>query len=86
MKIIKEGRKQKGWAKEFKCTGSGNGEGGCEATLLVEQGDIYMTYSFCMGEKDSYYTFKCAACGVQTDIKNYDGPKENIPDKANLNK
>ena len=27
MKVIKEGRKQKGWAREYTCTGSGNGGG-----------------------------------------------------------
>ena len=81
MKIIKQGRKQNGWAKEFSCTGSGNGDGGCGATLLVEFHDIYKTYRHCRDETDTFFTFKCSACGVETDIKDYDGPRDNIPDK-----
>lgn len=45
MKIIKEGRKQTGWSKELTCTGKGNGGGGCGAVLLVEQTDLYNTFS-----------------------------------------
>ena len=69
MKIITPGRLQKGWSHEFTCTGSGNGGGGCGAVLLVEQEDLYMTYSHCRDETDSYTTFTCSACGVETDIK-----------------
>lgn len=29
MKVIQKGSGQKGWAKEFVCTGEGNGGGGC---------------------------------------------------------
>ena len=74
MKVIKEGRKQKGWAKEFTCTGKGNSGGGCGAKLLVEYDDLYYTYSHALHETDRYVTFKCDACGVQTDIDHYDGP------------
>ena len=69
MKVIKKGRQQKGWAKRFKCSGDGNGGGGCGATLLVEKDDIYETSSSCMGEIESYTTFKCPSCGVETDIE-----------------
>lgn len=75
MKIIKPGRKQKGWAKEFICTGHGNRGGGCGATLLVEFGDLYNTFSHALHETDTFITFKCGACGVETDIKNYNGPR-----------
>jgi len=68
MKILTPGRPQKGWAKEFTCTGAGNGGGGCGAHLLVEFGDLYKTYSSCMGESESHVTFACASCGVETDI------------------
>lgn len=68
MKILQEGRPQKGWAKEFICTGKGNGGGVCGAKLLVEQDDVFCTYSHCMGETDTLHTFKCAGCGVLTDI------------------
>lgn len=69
MKVIKKGRPQKGWAKEFKCTGAGNGEGGCGATLLVEQDDVFQTSSSHYdGSTDYYSTFECVECKVLTDI------------------
>ncbi len=68
MKVLKEGRKQKGWAKEFTCTGNGNSGGGCGAVLLVEQEDVFRTYRNCLHETDVFNTFRCAACGVLTDI------------------
>ena len=75
MKVIKKGREQKGWAKTFTCTGSGNNGGGCRAKLLVEHGDLFITGSHHYdGSSDYYTTFKCPECGVMTDIENYDGP------------
>ncbi len=74
MQVIKKGRPQRGWAKEFTCSGKGNGGGGCGAVLLVEQGDLYKTHNYDYGGgHDVYVTFRCAECGVQTDI-DYDGP------------
>jgi len=75
MKVLKPGRAQKGWAKEYDCTGKGNGGGGCGARLLVEYGDLYNTYRHCLHETDTFITFKCSACGVETDIENYTGPR-----------
>jgi hypothetical protein len=69
MKLMKPGREQKGWAKEFVCTGQGNGNGGCGATLLVEEGDVFRTSSCHQGEVDHFTTFRCCACGVDTDIE-----------------
>lgn len=70
MKIVTPGRQQKGWAKEFACSGAGNDGGGCGAVLLVEQGDLFHTAKHCYdGSSDYFVTFKCAACGVLTDIK-----------------
>jgi hypothetical protein len=72
MKIIKAGRPQKGWSKEFTCTGAGNGMGGCGAVLLVEQDDVFRTASHHYDGSSEYYnTFKCASCGVLTDIKEH---------------
>lgn len=72
MKIIKAGRPQKGWSKEFTCTGAGNGMGGCGAVLLVEQDDVFGTESHHYDGSSEYYkTFKCASCGVWTDIKDH---------------
>lgn len=69
MKVIEKGRRQKGWAQEFTCTGRGNGNGGCGATLLVEESDLYHTHSSHYdGSDETYTTFECAACGVETDV------------------
>lgn len=70
MKVLIPGRNQVGWAKEFTCTGHGNGGGGCGATLLVEQGDLFKTQSCSMGETDTFITFECGECQVWTDITN----------------
>lgn len=83
MKILKPGREQKGWAKELKCTGAGNDGGGCGALLLVEEADIFQTSSSALHETDYYITFKCAACGVFTDIKD---PPSRLWDVARKNK
>ena len=70
MKVISKGDGRKGWAKEFKCTGSGNGGGGCSAILLVEQGDLYKTSSSDYGGgTENYITFRCPECQNQTDVK-----------------
>lgn len=69
MKVIEKGRPQKGWAQEFVCTGDGNGKGGCQAKLLVEQDDVFLTRSgHYDGSTETYNTFQCSECGVLTDI------------------
>jgi hypothetical protein len=74
MKVIKKGRGQKGWSKEYTCTGNGNGGGGCGAILLVSEGDIYMTsHSDYGGGTDYFTTFRCPLCKVETDIKDVPG-------------
>lgn len=69
MKVLKKGRKQKGWSAEKTCTGNGNGGGGCGARLLVEQADLFRTESSHYdGSTDVYATFCCPECEVLTDI------------------
>jgi hypothetical protein len=69
MEVIKKGRKQKGWSKEFTCTSKGNGGGGCGAVLLVSQNDIYRTSSTDYGgDTEHFTTFCCIECGVETDV------------------
>jgi hypothetical protein len=83
MRVLKPGRQQRGWSKEFECTGKGNGGGGCGAVLLVEQGDLYKTYSHALYETDTHVTFCCAACGVETDVdRAYTGSHRSLPDKS----
>ena len=69
MKVITPGRPQKGWSQEVTCTGAGNGNGGCKAVLLVEQTDLYLTQSHARDETDTFVTFMCSECGVETDMK-----------------
>jgi hypothetical protein len=74
MKVITPGRQQKGWATETTCTGKGNGGGGCGALLLVDEGDLYKTFTGANYGGDTpepVATFKCAACGVLTDLENF---------------
>jgi hypothetical protein len=68
MRVLEKGREQKGWATETHCTGKGNGDGGCKAKLLVEEGDLYVTMRNCRDETDYFITFKCCECSVETDL------------------
>lgn len=70
MKVLEPGRPQVGWAKEYTCSGAGQGGGGCGAKLLVEQDDVYTWERWYMGrECDVYCAFTCSACGVGTNIE-----------------
>jgi len=80
MKVIKPGRQQKGWAAELKCTGRGNGDGGCGATLLVEEGDLFQTARHCYdGSSDYFVTFACSECGVWSDTEKYPRGPHGLP-------
>lgn len=69
MKVLKPGSGQKGWSRKATCTGRGNGDGGCRAKLLVEEPDLYTTHSSHYdGSNETYVTFRCPECGVQTDL------------------
>lgn len=70
MKVLKKGKPQKGWAKNYKCTGKGNKGGGCGALLRVEEDDLFLTFSHAGNETTTYIGFKCCDCGVLTDIWN----------------
>lgn len=70
MEIIKPGKNQKGWSTEVKCTGSGNGGGGCGATLRVDESDLYHTYRSVHYDDETFDTFTCINCGVETDLNN----------------
>lgn len=75
MKILEPGRKQRGYSVEAKCTGHGNGGGGCGAKLLVEQPDmVFYKGSDYPIQRDSAVMFRCEACGVLTDLPREDWP------------
>lgn len=70
MKILSPGINKK-WSIECECTGDGNGGGGCGAKLLVEDSDLFHTYSSHYdGSNKTYVTFCCDQCKVLTDIRN----------------
>ena len=73
MKVLEKGP---GWSLKTKCTGFGNGNGGCGSVLLVEKDDIFITVSsnYADDDNDYYYTFCCPVCNQQTDIKEDDLP------------
>ena len=72
MKILEKGP---GWNLKLRCTGKGNGDGGCESLLLVEENDIYVTSHTDMAcDTDYYYTICCPVCGKETDISEKDIP------------
>lgn len=81
MKVLKKGRKQKGWTTEATCSGAGNGDGGCGAKLLVEEGDLFQTSHQSYGDSspDYFATFRCSECGVLTDIDNYPKSASALP-------
>jgi len=68
MRVLEPGRPQKGWSIEKRCTGEGNGKGGCGALLLVEFADLHKTMRHARDETDYFATFKCSECGVLTDL------------------
>lgn len=73
MKVLEQGP---GWSIKKKCTGRGNGGGGCESTLLIEKEDVYVTaHSDYAGDTDYFYTFRCPVCGCETDIEEKDVPR-----------
>lgn len=87
MKVLKKGRKQKGRSIKLSCTGEGNGDGGCGAKLLVSEYDMYNTYSHALHETDTYITFECPECGVETDVdENSVRYFDIVEDKATMRK
>lgn len=83
MEVIKKGWPQKGWTSKFTCSGKGNGGGGCGAVLLVSERDLYYTHSHHYdGSSETYKTFTCCECGVETDITAPVIPKGKRPKKS----
>lgn len=69
MKILEPGRQQRGYSVEETCTGKGNSGGGCGARLLVEEPDMrYYQGTDYPIQRSAAVTFRCAACGVLTDL------------------
>lgn len=80
MEVLESGRKQKGWANEYTCNARGGG--GCGAKLLVEEADLFKTYTTDMvGDSTTYINFKCPECGQVTTVKKNGVPRR-VKDKA----
>ena len=72
MKVLEKGP---GWNLKIRCTGCGNGDGGCQSLLQVEESDIYVTaHTDYVGDTEYYYTILCPVCESETDI-----PEDKIP-------
>jgi hypothetical protein len=70
MKVLKPGRNQDGPSRKRKCTGRGNGGGGCGALLLVADKDVFQTHHCDFGGgHDIYNTFKCPSCGTLKEVE-----------------
>ncbi|HSD12314.1 MAG TPA: hypothetical protein VLC10_02035 [Patescibacteria group bacterium] len=65
MKVVKSGKDNDAFGKEFTCKGYGMGKkaGGCGAVLLVKPCDVE-THVDCDG--DATYWFTCPECGAKT--------------------
>lgn len=73
MKVLEKGNE---WNLEKRCTGKGNGGGGCNALLGVGLDDIYLTHNYDYGGgHDIFYTFRCPCCGIETDLENNEVPQ-----------
>ena len=61
----------------YRCTGAGNGGGGCNAVLQVDESDLRYwpgNSSDSWGGSESAVMFKCVCCGAVTDIPIADWP------------
>lgn len=87
MKVLEPGP---GWSLKVRCTGDGNGGGGCGALLLVEKDDLYTTYRESIdGTREDFVTLCCCCCGMETDIGKKDVPyaiKDKLPNKKDYKK
>jgi hypothetical protein len=68
MNVLKPGVEGGLWKEEVLCTGGGNGNDGCGATLEVQAGDLFHTASTDMtGSTDDFITIECVLCKKWTD-------------------
>jgi len=66
MNVVEVG---KGFTILERCTGKGNGDGGCDSLLLVSKNDLYFDRSVCDGNSTKYiFAFQCPLCGLWTEI------------------
>ncbi len=67
MEIVRPGREQDGWSKEFECTGTEyNGPTGCGALLRVTKADLFQKHTHDIGGARDETVMMCPCCGAQT--------------------
>ena len=65
MKIIEKNS----WSIQHRCTGEGNGEGGCNSLLLLSKDDLFFNRAVCDGNSTRYIlSFQCPICNLWTDV------------------
>lgn len=83
MKILEPGLVGEKWTIQHRCTGWGNGDGGCEALLEIEYDDLryYQGQEFPWRVIEPAVCFKCPCCGKITDLGLNDWPSgcKNLP-------
>lgn len=68
--VVQEGVEDEQWTLRTKCTGNGNGDGGCGAILVVKPMALFRTRSYFAGrETGSHVTFECPSCRCWTDVR-----------------
>lgn len=79
MKVLEPGKFGENWTIQHRCTGWGNGGGGCEALLEIEKSDLRYFRGVpgdSWGSRDPAVTFKCPCCSTLTDLGLNDWPKD----------
>ena len=75
MKVIQPPQENGYWTLEQKCSGAGNHNDGCGATLEIGHKDLFLTQHHSYdGSSESYLTFECVCCQVWTDV-----PQNKVP-------
>lgn len=76
MKVLEAGKVGEKWTIQHRCTGWGNGDGGCNALLEVEYDDLryYGGQEFPWRVSEPAVSFKCPCCGKLTDLGLNDWP------------
>jgi len=78
MEVIRPGREQAGWSKEFECVGS-RGIAGCGALLRVTKEDLFKRNEHDISGRHVDTIMTCPCCGAQSVIK---GEKfQTLPDE-----
>lgn len=68
MEVLEKGS---GWSIKERCTGKGNGDGGCNSLLKIQEADLFKTETYCWRSSElneECITFQCPVCNKYTDL------------------